>query len=141
MQKQFLKNKYPPEELYTVTENYEGDESECQLSVTANDVLVLLKPYDPIGRDHIWFVFNGETRGFLPSKILKPLNSVDEPVTEAKSSSREAYERMRHMSVINFDQVDPNRSPGASRSVARSMSTLVQPSSASSDPDGNKYEV
>ena len=58
-----LKTKFPPDNLYRVFKDYQPDEKLCQLSQQKNDIVGLIKPYDPAGQRHIWLVDNGFERG------------------------------------------------------------------------------
>lgn len=67
-----LLNKYPVDKLYVVTQNYVANEKLCQLSQTIEDVVGVLKEYDPARQTHIWFVDNGKEKGFIPADALTP---------------------------------------------------------------------
>lgn len=53
-----------------VTQKYIANEKLCQLKTNINDVVALLKPYDPAQQTHIWFVDTGAQRGFVPASAL-----------------------------------------------------------------------
>ena len=58
-QRQKLKNKYSKEKLYIVVSYYVANERLCQLSQNINDLVAVVKPYDPSSQKHIWLVDNG----------------------------------------------------------------------------------
>ncbi len=55
-----------------VTQIYVANEKFCQLAQGVNDIVGLIKPYDPCQQPHMWFVDNGEKEGFVPSQALTP---------------------------------------------------------------------
>lgn len=80
-----------------MTQKYIANEKLCQLKSNINDLVAMLKPYDPAQQTHIWFVDTGAQRGFMPASALTPysqlyntnnLINLDEESTAATSSKR-----------------------------------------------------
>lgn len=67
-----LKQNFKPDQIYKVTKEYSANIKLCQLSLNLNDIVGLIKPYDPSNQKHIWMVHNGETKGFIPCDVLEP---------------------------------------------------------------------
>lgn len=62
--------------MYVVTQKYIANEKLCRLKTNINDLLGLIKPYDPAQQTHIWFVDNGDVKGFVPASALTPYNQL-----------------------------------------------------------------
>jgi hypothetical protein len=67
-----LKLNYPIEKLYRVACEVEANETLCQLGQKENDLVAVVQKRDPSNQQHIWYVDNGHTKGFIPSKVLEP---------------------------------------------------------------------
>ena len=57
--RQKLKRKYKSHELFMVCKNYIANERLCQISLQINDIVGLIKDYDPSNQKHIWLVDDG----------------------------------------------------------------------------------
>ena len=68
--RQKILKKYSKDKIYVVTQIYVANEKFLQLSQAVNDLVGLVKPFDPNNQPHMWFVDNGEREGFVPSQAL-----------------------------------------------------------------------
>ncbi len=59
-----------------VAREYVPNEKLCQLSQNLNDMVGVIKKYDPSNQTHIWLVHNGDSQGFMPSVVLEPYKPV-----------------------------------------------------------------
>ena len=41
------------------------------MALNVNDIVGLIKPYDPANQKHIWLVDNGQQIGFIPCEVLE----------------------------------------------------------------------
>ena len=72
-----LSNNYPVQKLYLVTENIMGA-TPLDLSAITGTWVAVIKEKDPTGETSRWFVDNGKTQGFIPSRCLKPLRHLQQ---------------------------------------------------------------
>lgn len=84
-----LKNKYPSNQLYIVTENVISTSS-LDMGAARETLVAVIKKQDPMGDTSRWFVDNGVIQGFLPAKLLQPqqipqIASSTETATTSKS--------------------------------------------------------
>lgn len=88
--RQNLRQTFEPSKLYLVNKEYVPNEKLCQLSMQVNDLVGMLKPYDPSGSKQIWMVYNGESKGFMPCNVLVP------------------YEDNMPKNLISLDGIEPD---------------------------------
>ncbi|CAK9806350.1 Dynamin-binding protein [Anthophora quadrimaculata] len=65
-----LRNKYSSDKLYIVTENIVSTSS-LDMGAAHGTLVAVIKKQDPMGDTSRWFVDNGVSQGFLPSKSLQ----------------------------------------------------------------------
>jgi hypothetical protein len=70
--RQRLSSKYSPDMLYKVSQSYVANLNLCQLKQNIDDLVGVIKKYDPGKQSHIWFVDNGSQQGFIPEAALTP---------------------------------------------------------------------
>lgn len=75
--KVLLKNKYPLQKLFIVIENIEGA-SPLDLSAIKGTWVAVIKEKDPTGDVSKWFVDNGAKQGFIQSRCLKALRTMQQ---------------------------------------------------------------
>lgn len=85
-------SKIRPESIYIVKENFEPNDI-LDLFSLKDDIVVVIKKKDPTGFSSRWFVDNGNSKGFLPSRILEPKNP-----TQFSSSSSNSFSMGSHSS-------------------------------------------
>ncbi|XP_031837461.1 rho guanine nucleotide exchange factor 38 isoform X2 [Nomia melanderi] len=124
-QKVTLRNKYPNDKLYVVTENIVSTSS-LDMGAARGTLVAVIKKQDPMGDTSRWFVDNGVAQGFLPAKMLQiqqvsqlrlsnetystattsddtsmtDLICMDSPVKEQKSSS---YSHLEELLDLNAE--------------------------------------
>ncbi|CAB0039296.1 unnamed protein product [Trichogramma brassicae] len=70
MDKEAVRQKYPPNKVYVVTQSVNGATSH-DLSVTRGTLVGVIKTQDPMGNTSKWFVDNGASKGFVDCQYLK----------------------------------------------------------------------
>ena len=90
-QRKILLRKYKPDNLYVVTKKYIANKKLCQINQNINDLVGLIKPYDPANQHHIWFVDNGKSEGFIPREALTPYNELFQDLIDLGNDSEEQH--------------------------------------------------
>lgn len=65
-------NLYPKDKIYIIKQRYVANLNLCQLTQNINDIVGLVKPYNPAKDPNTWFVYNGKIEGFIPAVVLEP---------------------------------------------------------------------
>lgn len=73
-ERESLRRDYPPEKLYMATQNVTSHQP-LEISLQNGTWVAVIKKQDPMGNAMRWYVDNGKTQGFAPSKSLQPLQA------------------------------------------------------------------
>lgn len=71
-QRNNVMNLYPKDKIYIVKQRYVANMNLCQLAQNIDDIVGLVKPYNPAKDSSTWFVYNGQIEGFIPAVVLEP---------------------------------------------------------------------
>ncbi|XP_014226266.1 dynamin-binding protein-like isoform X1 [Trichogramma pretiosum] len=139
MDKEAVRQKYPPNKVYVVTQSVNGATSH-DLSVTRGTLVGVIKTQDPMGNTSKWFVDNGASKGFVDYQYLKiseevanfkeenTNNCAVSPVSSEKDKdsiylmSLDSPEKKSNYSVSRYLNLDDNFVEAESENIYQNIS-------------------
>lgn len=119
-ERESLRRDYPPEKLYIATQKVTSHLS-LGMNLQSGTWVAVIKKQDPMGDSTRWYVDNGKSQGFAPSKYLRPLQadqlknlkatvdtpdliSLDVPTTMMKNASFKSYANLNSPTASSSNQ-------------------------------------
>ena len=100
-----LRSKYGDDKVYQVTHDNKENKVLVQIEVKAGDIVGVIKNCDPSGDCSVWFCDNGDSKGFVPSGILKMLSKKPTDEIEYFIALYDFNATRNNMLTIQKDQI------------------------------------